>query len=74
MNELSDIARALDNHFNAGRKPGEPRKLGFVLMVFPFDGSADTLCVSNGVDRAQIAKLCRDTIVIMEKPAPGEMQ
>ena len=67
MSELAVIAKVLDNHFNGERMPGEPRKTGFILMVFPFDDSADTLCVSNCANRAQVVQMCRATIAALTR-------
>lgn len=60
------VAGALDNFFNNGREPGEPRQTGFVLMVFPFDGSTTTKCISNGASRKDVIEMCRLTLAEME--------
>jgi len=54
------LVRAIDGFLNA---TGEPRKLGFVLMVFPFgEGPGRCNYVSNGVDRGDVVTLMREQI------------
>jgi hypothetical protein len=36
---MQQAADALDGFFNQGCSPGDKRKVGFVLMVFNFDGA-----------------------------------
>jgi hypothetical protein len=56
------IAGALDEMFNGGAK-GPDRKVGFVLMVFPFgDTTGRYNYISNGADRKDIVVLMRETI------------
>lgn len=58
--KMNDIARMLDEVFNESLK-GSARKVGFVLLVFPF-GEKDGRCnyISNGADRQDIIKLLRE--------------
>ena len=45
--DMNEMARLLDEYFNT---PGEPRKTGFALFVFPFGEKADGRMnyISNG--------------------------
>ena len=75
--EMATIARSLDVAFNGERAAnlpglpigtsGQPRKTGFVLMVFPFDGF-DGRCnyISNGADRKDIVILMKEMIARFE--------
>jgi hypothetical protein len=60
IGKMNKLARFIDQRFN-GLARGDKRKVGFVLLVFPF-GSADGRCnfISNGADRADIASLFRE--------------
>jgi hypothetical protein len=59
---MTVVAGALDELFNGDAK-GQDRKVGFVLMVFPF-GNTDGRCnyISNGADRKDIVVLMREMI------------
>lgn len=56
------IVQALDETFNRDAK-GDDRKVGFVLMVFPF-GDVEGRCnyMSNGADRRDVVTLMREMI------------
>ena len=66
IEEMNEIARALDRIFN-GDKRGKDRKTGFVLLVFPF-GSQDGRCnyISNGADRRDIVVMMKEQIARFE--------
>ena len=59
---MEAIAESLDHILN-GRKRGDKRTTGFVLLVFPF-GDKSGLCnyISNGADRTDIVKLMKEQI------------
>jgi len=62
------LAGFLDEEFNGGAK-GADRKVGFVLLVFPFgDGTEDGRCnfISNGADRHDIVALFKEMIARFE--------
>jgi hypothetical protein len=63
---MNAVARTLDQAFN-GEATGADRKVGFVLMVFPF-GSTDGRCnyISNGADRRDIVTLMKEMIARFE--------
>jgi hypothetical protein len=63
---MNAVARGLDTIFNGDDK-GKDRKVGFVLLVFPFDGH-DGRCnyISNGADRRDIVTLMREQIARFE--------
>ena len=56
------IARVLDEQFN-GEAEGNDRKVGFVLLVFPF-GEGEGRCnyISNGADRKDIITMMKEQI------------
>ena len=58
--QMNAVAATLDQVFNEDLR-GKDRKVGFVLLVFPF-GEKDGRCnyISNGADRADIVKLLRE--------------
>ena len=55
-------AQALDEYFNGSAK-GPKRKVGFVLLVFPF-GEDEGRCnyISNGADRKDIVTMLKEQI------------
>jgi hypothetical protein len=59
---MNGVARGLDDVFN-GKNRGKDRKVGFVLLVFPFD-SHDGRCnyISNGADRKDIVVMMKEQI------------
>ena len=59
---MEAIAESLDHILN-GKKRGDKRSTGFVLLVFPF-GDKSGLCnyISNGADRGDIVNLMREQI------------
>jgi hypothetical protein len=56
------VTQAIDEFFN-GDNHGSDRKVGFVLMVFPF-GDTEGRCnyMSNGADRKDIIVLMKEMI------------
>jgi hypothetical protein len=64
--KMEAVARAVDGFFN-GEDRGASRKVGFVLMVFPF-GDTTGRCnyMSNGADRRDIVVLMKEMIARFE--------
>jgi hypothetical protein len=64
--QMTGVAQALDELFN-GKIGGPDREIGFVLMVFPFEGF-DGRCnyISNGADRRDIVALMKEMIARFE--------
>jgi hypothetical protein len=64
--QMTACVHALDEVFN-GRIGGPGRKVGFVLMVFPFEGF-DGRCnfASNGADRRDVVTLMKEMIARFE--------
>lgn len=62
---MNDVARALDRVFN-GEAKGTDRKVGFVLLTFPF-GATDGRCnyISNGA-RDEIRVMLREQLARWE--------
>lgn len=60
--QMNAIAQALDDTFN-GNARGADRKVGFVLLVFPFNAQ-DGRCnyISNGADRKDIVVMMKEQI------------
>jgi hypothetical protein len=56
------LAQAVDELFN-GEAKGKDKKVGFVLLVFPF-GNTDGRCnyISNGADRKDIVVMMKEQI------------
>jgi hypothetical protein len=56
------IAQGLDEIFN-GEAKGNDRKVGFVLLVFPF-GEGEGRCnyISNGADRKDIVAMMKEQV------------
>ena len=66
IEKMNVLAHTLDAFFNGepeDRVKGQPRKTGFVLMVFPF-ADFDGRCnyISNGADRKDIVTLMKEMI------------
>ena len=60
--KMVDTAQALDEYFN-GQAKGPNRKVGFILLVFPF-GEGEGRCnyISNGADRKDIIVMLKEQI------------
>ena len=59
---MNMLAGVLDEMFN-GEAKGDVRKVGFVLLVFPFgDDTGRCNFISNGADRKDIVVLFREMI------------
>jgi hypothetical protein len=56
------VAHAVDDAFNEGVK-GPGRKVGFILLVFPF-GESTGRCnyISNGASRADVVTMLKEQI------------
>lgn len=63
---MNRVAGALDEAFNGVAK-GQDRKVGFILLVFPF-GANDGRCnyVSNGASREDIVIMLKEQIARFE--------
>ena len=59
---MNTVAAALEEVFN-GEASGAARKVGFVLLVFPF-GEREGRCnyISNGADRRDIVTMMKEQI------------
>ena len=64
--DMNTLARILDANFN-GDATGKDRKIGFVLLVFPF-GPVDGRCnyISNGASREDVVVLMKEQIARFE--------
>jgi hypothetical protein len=73
--QMIEIAKILDQYFNPQLTlaPAEPRKTGFVLLVFPFNAH-EGRCnyISNGADRGDIVTLFREQIARFEGMPAGK--
>lgn len=65
--QMAAVAAAVDSFFN-GEAHGAERKIGFVLLVFPFGDEAPGRCnfLSNGADRKDLVTLFREMIARFE--------
>jgi hypothetical protein len=60
--QMNALARVLDMVFNGDAK-GAERQVGFVLLVFPFEGHEGRAnYISNGADRRDIVTLFKEQI------------
>lgn len=67
--KMNVLAGVLDEMFN-GEAKGDARKVGFVLLVFPFrDDTGRCNFISNGADREDIVVLFREMIARFEGQA-----
>jgi hypothetical protein len=59
---MKGVAKALDETFNEGVK-GPARKVGFLLLVFPF-GESEGRCnyISNGADRKDVVTMLKEQV------------
>lgn len=62
---MNGLARDLNALFN-GDVPKAERKVGFALLVFPFDEPGRVDYISNGADRSDMIVLLRETIARLE--------
>jgi hypothetical protein len=66
IEQMNAVAHVLDEGFN-GVKRGNDRKVGFVLMVFPFgDHTGRCNYISNGADRKDVVTLMKEMIARFE--------
>lgn len=66
--QMQALASGIDEYFNGDLK-GPDRKVGFVLLVFPFgERGEEGRCnyISNGGDRADIVSLLKEMIARFE--------
>lgn len=64
--KMTAVASAVDEFFN-GKAKGDDRKIGFVLMVFPFhDTEGRCNYMSNGADRGDVVTLMKEMIARFE--------
>jgi hypothetical protein len=64
--QMAEVCSAIDELFN-GKAGGPDRKVGFVLMLFPY-GDIDGRCnyMSNGADRKDVVVLMKEMIARFE--------
>ena len=66
IEQMNAVARGLDEFFNHELK-GNDRKVGFVLLLFPFgDHSGRCNYISNGADRKDVVTLMKEMIARFE--------
>lgn len=63
--QMKEITKALDQIFNGDAK-GPDRKIGFVLLVFPFGEGGRCNYMSNGADRRDIVVMMKEQIARFE--------
>lgn len=66
--QMAAMATALDEYLNGKGVRGADRKVGFTLLVYPFDHHHSDRCnyLSNGVDRSDMAALFREMAAYLE--------
>jgi len=69
VEKLNALARGVDKILN-GDARGKDRRIGFVMMVYPFaefeNGDARCNYISNGADRRDVVTLMREMIARFE--------
>jgi hypothetical protein len=63
--KMDALARAVDNLFNGPPSPDRVKRVGFILMVFPFEGGGRCNYVSNA-DRADVIVLLKEQLARFE--------
>lgn len=63
--KMEAIARALDDVFNADRK-GDDRQVGFILLVFPFEGREGRCNYISNAERNDVVTLLKEQIARFE--------
>lgn len=60
--QMNSLAQAIDEVFNGKVSPGQERKVGFCLLVFPMNSTEKGKCnyISNGADRKNMTSLFRE--------------
>jgi hypothetical protein len=64
IKQMQELAQTLDEVFNG--RPVREKKVGFVLLVFPFGEGGRCNFISNGADRTDIVSLFREMIARFE--------
>ena len=60
--KMQALAQAVDEIFN-GHKKGADRKVGFIILVFPFgDETGRCNYISNGADRQDVVRMMKEQI------------
>jgi len=65
-NEITDIARALDQHFN-GERTGAGRDMGFAIMVWPFGAGPGECEFASNCERASLISILREMATRLER-------
>lgn len=60
---MEAVARAIDEMFNGDAKP---KAVGFILMVFPFEGHDGRCNYISNADRADVVTLLKEQIARFE--------
>jgi hypothetical protein len=66
---MNALAKGLDDVLNAGERP---KKNGFVLMVFPFEGFEGRANYISNAHRADVVVLLKEQLARFEGMAGGE--
>jgi len=70
LEKMRVLAKGIDHHFNGGG----PKKVGFILMVFPFGVPDDTHRCNymSNADRVDVIKMLKEQIGYFEKQVEAE--
>jgi hypothetical protein len=67
--KMNELARSIDEFFNGAAK-GADRKVGFILLVFPYgDHEGRANYISNGANRKEMVAFMREQIKHFESDA-----
>lgn len=63
---MNALAKGIDDVLNGPAPPGEARRTGFILMVFPFDGHAGRCNYVANARRDDVVVLLREQLARFE--------
>lgn len=70
---MNDLARTLDTGLNgAPGLPASPQKVGFCLLVFPFNGAPGLMNYISNAEREDMLKALREFIAHAEGRVTGQ--
>jgi hypothetical protein len=77
--DMGKVARLVDEIFNGPRNRAKPREIGFILMVFPFEGHEGRCNYMSNAERADVLTLLKEQVARFEQrfgpvsPLPEEI-
>jgi len=63
VEKMRTLARGIDHHFNGTLLPGGTKKVGFILMVFPFGDADEGRCnYMSNAERSDVVRMLKEQI------------